>query len=140
MRPALHGRRARRPESQSAPKKRQGIGSMTATWITIAAERATEAYRTALRALGLTGLPHREGEPEAAALDVRVLPVFGGSGIEAISEELHRDDMPTLLLAATNEEELAAQRLARAQDDVARVGDAPESLMLRLQRLSGRQL
>lgn len=44
-----------------------------------------------------------------------------------------------LLLAATNQEALAARRLARAHGDVARVADAPESLTLRLQRLSRRQ-
>lgn len=88
---------------------------------------AAEACRAGLRRLGMK-------EAQDAA-DLRVLPLADGQSRDGLARELQRDETPALLLVATPDDELMAQRLARAQDDVARLGDPPESLLLRLGRL-----
>lgn len=97
---------------------------MKVLWIDTAVEHAASSLWTELR------------EKSAAPTVVRVLALSTDLDTGTLAKELASDDTPTLLIASSNEQEIAAQRLARPQDDVARNGDLPESLMLRAKRMS----
>lgn len=112
---------------------------MRVAWMDSISGRTAEICRAALRALGMRDLPGVAEDTLDTPVDVRVLHLSGHLDPATLARELHADAAPTLLLAATEVEEVAAQRMARMQDDVARVGDSPESLMLRMRRLKERQ-
>lgn len=111
---------------------------MKVAWMNAVGERSADICRAALRALGMRDGPASPGNADGAQADVRVLHLSGLADLGGLAQDLASDDSPTLLLASTSEEELQAQRVARLQDDVARVGDSPESLMLRMRRLHQR--
>lgn len=113
---------------------------MKVAWMNAVSDRSADICRAALRALGMRDGPASTDDLlDDARADVRVLHLSGMADRAALARELAADESPTLLLASTAAEEIEAQHMARLQDDVARVGDAPEGLMLRMHRLRERR-
>jgi two-component system cell cycle response regulator len=116
------------------------VENRSIAWVTPHGGFAPELYEGRLRDFGFHVIACPIGESRKASADLRVLPADSFRDTDALDAEYKSDSRPTVILASSAEQALAACDFANERDEIAQSGEPPQLLARRLALLAKRSI